>query len=69
MGQVMPYITVDAAKRNKIELESYEDPIRILGNAFVDPNKKSTAQKNLMTLRQRDHSFHEYWAEFNTKRL
>lgn len=64
MDQLMPYITVDEGKGTKIDLESYEDLIRILEGAFGDPNKKVTAQKTLMTLRQRDRPFHEYWAEF-----
>ena len=64
MDQMMPYITVDEGKQTRIDLESYEDLIRILEGAFGDPNKKVTAQKTLMTLRQRDRPFHEYWAEF-----
>lgn len=41
MDQVMPYITVDAAKKTKTELEGYENLIQILENAFGDPNKKN----------------------------
>lgn len=41
MDQVMPYITVDAAKKTKIELEGYENLIQILESAFGDPNKKN----------------------------
>lgn len=64
MDQLMPYITVYERKGTTIDLESYEDLIRILEGAFGDPNKKVTAQKTLMTIRQRDRPFHEYWAEF-----
>ncbi len=38
--------------------------IRILEGAFGNPNRKVTAQKILMTLRQRNRPFHEYWTEF-----
>ncbi len=64
MDQLMPYITVDEEKGTRIDLESYEDLIRILEGAFGDPNRKVTDQKTLMTLRQRDRPFYEYWAEF-----
>ena len=64
MDQLMPYITVDEGKQTMIDLESYEDLIRILEGAFGDTNKKVIAQKTLMTLCQRDQPFHEYWAEF-----
>lgn len=68
MDQLMLYLIVDEGKGTRIDLDGYEDLIRILEGAFGDPNKKVTAQKTLMTLRQRDRPFHEYWAEFQRYR-
>jgi hypothetical protein len=58
-AQILPFI-----KGGTIELGDAEDIIRILHNAFGDPDPVATARAKLSTLKQGKKEFNTYFAEF-----
>jgi len=58
-AEVLPFI-----KGETIELEDAEDIIRILHNAFGNPNPVATAHTKLANLKQGKKEFNTYFAEF-----
>jgi hypothetical protein len=58
-AQVLPFI-----KGETIELKDAEDIIRILQNAFGDPDPVATARTKLANLKQGKKEFNAYFAEF-----
>jgi hypothetical protein len=61
-AQILPYIAAGATFR----LTDVEDIIRILNNAFGDPDPIATARSKLHNLKQGKKEFTTYFAEFQT---
>lgn len=64
--QIYPYIHFDHDNptANPIHLPDYASLVRILQDAFADPNPKRTAQDTLATLRQGNRECYLYAADF-----
>jgi hypothetical protein len=61
-AQILPYIQAGAT----FSLPDVEDIIRILNNAFGDPDPIATARSKLHSLKQGKKEFTNYFAEFQT---
>lgn len=59
LDQVAAYIQND-----RIDLSNLDQLTRILETAFGDPDRKSTAETKLLTIRQANRDFSTYFAEF-----
>jgi hypothetical protein len=59
-AQVLPYIS-----RGRCSLPDYEDVLRILENAYGDPNQARNARGELYRLRQKNRDFSTFFAEFH----
>jgi len=57
--QILPLID-----EKNINIASVEALITLLKNAFGDPDRVSTAERNLQSLRQRNRNFSDYLADF-----
>lgn len=61
-AQILPYIQAGAT----FSLPDVEDIIRVLNNAFGDPDPLATARSKLHQLKQGKQEFTNYFAEFQT---
>lgn len=59
LDQVFPYVTP-----NGVNFDTVEACVRILTNAFDDPDRKGTAERRLDALQQKNREFTAYYAEF-----
>ena len=59
LEQILPYVSEAG-----IALDDVEDLIRVLQNAFADPDAAATARERLQSLKQGNKEFSSYFAEF-----
>jgi hypothetical protein len=59
LDQVLPYLRDD-----RVDLANFAALIKILENAFDDPDRAGTAQRRLRSLKQGNKEFSVYYAEF-----
>jgi len=58
-AQILPFV-----QNGKFLLQDSDDVIRILENAFADPDPAATARSKLHSLKQGKQEFTAYFAEF-----
>jgi len=60
LGQILPHVREDGT----IGLEDLPDFIPLLEAAFGDPDRVATAERKMQEIKQKNHEFSQYYAEF-----
>ena len=63
-GRVQDQIEAQRLPNGSLPFASRQDMIRVLDQAFGDPDEEGTAQRRLMEVRQANRTFADYFAEF-----